>query len=514
MTHVQAGEMNGMVPPQAVDLEKSVLGALMLDQQALYGAVDKIHEGLFYKSEHQVMFAAIKKLVNCGKEVDMLTVADELRREGKLEQAGGAYYITQLTQNVVSAAHIEYHLQILTEKFMQREVIRTSTESIRDAYDETCDAIKVLDDAQKRLMEVSELSFRRDTTTMDSLMEEVEKKLIDGKQDEDYSLPTGFVDLDRMTSGFQPGQLIILAARPAMGKTACGLTMARNIAMDFKKPVVYFSLEMTGVELVARLLASEAEIPATKLKKATTLSAMEKQRLSDKIYELRQAPLFIDDTSGIDIFEMRAKCRRLHQRHKIKMVFIDYLQLMNASGDAGKNRNREQEISIISRQLKEMAKELEIPVLAMSQLNRKVDERPMQIPMLSDLRESGAIEQDADIVMALHRLWKCGIDVDEQGNSTENQATLRILKHRSGDTGVVDLYFEGRYVRFSNKPIAQQTMMIESKINADIQANTNFDSTDGYRTSDYPDSYPPIDPDDTTPPPFRDNLPTADDIPF
>lgn len=476
LTHTQAGEMNGMLPPQAVELEKSILGALMLDQEALFGHIYEMHEGLFYKLEHQVIFSAIRMLVNCRYDVDMLTVVEELRREGNLEAAGGAFYISQLTSNVVSAAHMDYHLQILTEKYMQREVIRTSTESIRAAYDETCDPIQLLDDAQKSLMEVSEKSFSRDSQSMDILMTNAEKSFLSDKQEDDRSVLSGFMELDRRIAGFQPGTLIILAARPAMGKTACGLTMAKNIAVNFKKPVAYFSLEMTGDELVARLLSAEAEIPASKLRKSANLNKFEKERLADKILALRKAPLYIDDSAGIDIFQMRAKCRRLKQRYGIKMVFIDYLQLMNGAPDASRNRNREQEISNISRQLKEMSKELEIPVLAMSQLSRKVEERPMAIPMLSDLRESGAIEQDADIVMAIHRPEKYGIEQDDNGNSTHSLANIHILKFRSGDTGICPLMFEGKYVRFGDFPVVPESVTIDSKMNAEIQPNRDFDN--------------------------------------
>lgn len=290
---MQAGEINGMVPPQAVELEKSVLGSLMLDEEARYGHIFDMHEGLFYKEEHKTIFCAIRSLVNSNHEVDILTVVEELRREGKLEQAGGAFYVSKLTENVVSSAHIEYHLQILTEKFMQREIIRASTESIKEAYDETCDAVQLLDDAQKKLMEVSEMSFKREGQSMTVLMQAAEHKLISDQKQEDHSVLSGFMDLDRYTSGFQPGTLIILAARPAMGKTACGLTIARNAAMDFNKPVAYFSLEMTGEELSARLLASEARIPASKLKKTGCLEEWEKKKLKEKILLLSTAPLYV-----------------------------------------------------------------------------------------------------------------------------------------------------------------------------------------------------------------------------
>ena len=479
MTNIQVGELNGMVPPQAVELEKSVLGALMLDQEALYSHIYDMHEGLFYKMEHQIIFAAIRILVNCRYDVDMLTVVEELRREGNLEGAGGAFYISQLTANVVTAAHMDYHLQILTEKYMQREVIRTATESIKAAYEETCDAVQLLDDAQKNLLEVSEKSFNRNSQSMDALMSNAERTLLSDKPEDDRSILTGFIELDRRIAGFQPGTLIILAARPAMGKTACGLTMAKNIAVNFNKPVVYFSLEMTGDELVTRLLSAEAEIPASKLRKSSTLNKFEKERIADKITRLRKAPLFIDDSAGIDIYQMRAKCRKLKQRHDIKMVFIDYLQLMSGAPDANRNRNREQEISNISRQLKEMSKELEIPVLAMSQLSRKVEDRPMAIPQLADLRESGAIEQDADIVMAIHRPEKYGIEQDEMGNSTVNLANIHILKYRSGETGVCPLMFEGKYVRFRDFPVFNEPVIYDSKMNSEIRPNDSFDNLAG-----------------------------------
>ena len=528
MTYAQAGEINGMVPPQAVELEKSVLGALMLNQEALFGHIYDMHEGLFYKTEHQVIFSAIRMLVNCKHDVDMLTVVEELRREGNLEAAGGAFYVSQLTSNVVSAAHMEYHLQILTEKYMQREVIRTSTESIKAAYDETCDAVQLLDDAQKSLMEVSEKSFSRESQSMDALMSNAEKTFLSDKAEDDRSVLSGFMELDRRIAGFQPGTLVILAARPGMGKTACGLTMAKNIAVNFHKPVAYFSLEMTGDELVARLLSAEAGIPASKLRKSANLNKFEKDRLADRILALRKAPLYIDDSAGIDIFQMRAKCRRLKQRYGIKMVFIDYLQLMSGAPDANRNRNREQEISNISRQLKEMSKELEIPVLAMSQLSRKVDERPMAIPILSDLRESGAIEQDADIVMAIHRPEKYDIMVDDHGNSTANLANIHILKFRSGNPDICPLMFEGNYVRFRDFPVIGEPVIIDSKMNAEIRPNDNFDNPAKELQVDNDGNpifvnggLPPIE--DNTPPPVIppakppqsfNQMPPDDDLPW
>ena len=376
--------------------------------------------------------------------------------------------------------------------------------------------VQLLDDAQKGLMEVSEKSFSRDSQSMDSLMSNAQKTFLSEKPEDDRSVLSGFMELDRRIAGFQPGTLIILAARPAMGKTACGLTMAKNIAVNFHNPVAYFSLEMTGDELVARLLSAETEIPASRLRKSANLNKFEKERMADKILSLRKAPLYIDDSAGIDIFQMRAKCRRLKQRYGIKMVFIDYLQLMNGAPDANRNRNREQEISNISRQLKEMSKELEIPVLAMSQLSRKVEDRPMAIPMLSDLRESGAIEQDADIVMAIHRPEKYGMEQDENGNSTVNLANIDILKFRSGDTGVCPLRVEGKYVRFRDFPVFNEPVIYDSKMNAEIKPNDNFDNPAGEMQvdNDGNPSLPPKIEDKTEPPYIPPQMPTDNDLDF
>lgn len=471
---LSAFEINGKVPPQALELEKSVLGALMLDKDKLFSVLDKLHEGLFYKTEHQTIYNAIRHLVNGNKDVDILTVTQQLLKEGKMEDAGGSYYLSTLTNNVVSAAHIEYHIHILAEKYMKRELIRTSTDCIRDAYDETTDAIDLVDKAEKNLMEVSELSFKGESMTMDSLVGDFEKRLNSKDENDDYGVMSGFVELDRLTSGFQPGSLVILAARPAMGKTACGLSMARNVAVQFGKPVAYFSLEMTGDELLMRLLAAEAEIPVGRLKRISSLRESEKDTLVNTMMSLKNAPIFIDDSQGLDIFELRAKCRRLKMRHDIQMVIIDYLQLMTSSSEALRNRNREQEVSAISRQLKEMAKELKLPVIAMAQLARRVDDRPMGIPTLADLRESGSIEQDADIVIAIHRPIVYGMTEDENGNSTENLANLRVLKHRSGELGVASLCFEGKYVRFSD---FRNEQILESRMNSDIRPNNDFDSS-------------------------------------
>ena len=483
ISYAQAFDLNGNTPPQAVALEEGVLGALMLDQTALINAIETLHVDYFYKPEHQAVYRAIRKLFEQSQPVDLLTVVERLRQDGELEAAGGAYAVSKLTENVVSAAHIEYHIRVLSEKFIQREMIRISTETITQAYDETTDVVDLLDRTEQRLMDINDKNFRSDyhpmgdfvTIAMEQIKEAGEKS--DGLS----GLESGFVDLDRMTAGFQPGTLIILAARPAMGKTACALSMARNMAIDFHKPVAFFSLEMTGQELAMRLISSEARLPGDKLKRGH-LAPYEQEQLKRGAQPLGSAPIYIDDTPQLTIFELRAKARRLKQRYDIQMIFIDYLQLMTSGTADNRNGNREQEISMISRQLKSLSKELGIPVLAMSQLSRAVENRVGNKPQLSDLRESGAIEQDADIVIFIYRPEYYGIQEDDHG-STAGMADLLVAKHRSGGTGEVRLRFVKEFARFENAPkfgdadaaalMPQNTafdggsMIVDSKMNVD-----------------------------------------------
>ena len=450
MTYDQAFSLNGNTPPQAVALEESVLGALMLDQSALINSIELLHPEYFYKPEHQAIFRAIRKLFELSQPVDILTVVERLRQDGELEMAGGSYAVSKLTENVVSAAHIEYHIRVLSEKYIQREMIRVSTETIREAYDETTDVVNLLDKTEQRLMDINDKNFRSDYHPVgDFVGQALDQVQEAGKNADGLSgIETGFIDLDRITAGFHPGTLIILAARPAMGKTACSMSMARNMAVDFKKPVAFFSLEMSGAELAMRLIQGEARIEGEKLKKGR-LAPHEKEQLKVAAQRISGAPLYIDDTPGLTIFELRAKARRLKQRFDIQMIFIDYLQLMSSGNADNRNGNREQEISMISRQLKALSKELNIPVLAMSQLSRAVEARTGNKPQLSDLRESGAIEQDADIVMFIYRPEYYGIQEDSQG-STAGKADLLISKHRSGSTGEVRMNFIPKYVRFEN----------------------------------------------------------------
>lgn len=440
----------GKLPPQAVDLEEAVLGALMLEKNALSEVIDILKPDSFYKESHQKIYQAIFNLFQHTSPIDLLTVTAELRKMGALEIVGGAYYITQLTDRVVSAANIEYHARIISQKYIQRELIKVSTEIINSSYDETSDIFELLDHAEKSLFDIAQNNLRRDSRKMDDIMREAiaNLEMLRDKTDGLTGIPSGLTALDRMTSGWQPSDLVIIAARPAMGKTAFVLSVARNAAVDHDKPVVVFSLEMSSVQLVNRLIAGETEIEQEKLKKGT-LADHEWQQLHSRIGRLTEAPLIIDDTPALNVFEFRAKCRRLKAQHDIQMVIVDYLQLMHGKAD-GKGGNREQEIGSISRALKSVAKELNIPVLALSQLSRAVESRPgnSKRPMLSDLRESGSIEQDADMVLFLYRPEYYGLTEDEEGRPTAGIGEVIIAKHRNGETGIVPLRFIGKYVKF------------------------------------------------------------------
>lgn len=441
----------GKLPPQALDLEEAVLGALMLEKDALSAVIDILNPNVFYKDSHQKIFEAIQALFQKSSPIDILTVTAQLRQQGDLEMIGGAYYITELTNRVASAANIEYHARIISQKFIQRELIRISTEIISNAYEDTTDIFDLLDHAEKNLFEIAQNNLRRDSRKMDDIIRESLENLekIKDKVDGLTGVPSGFTVLDRMTSGWQPSDLVIIAARPAMGKTAFVLSCARNAAVQFNKPVVFFSLEMSSVQLVNRLISGETEIEQEKIRKGN-LAEWEWQQLHSKIGKLTDAPLFIDDTPALNIFEFRAKCRRLKAQYDIQMIIIDYLQLMHGKSD-GKGGNREQEIGSISRALKSVAKELNVPVIALSQLSRAVENRPggSKKPMLSDLRESGSIEQDADMVLFLYRPEYYGI-TEEEGRSMVGIGEVIVAKHRNGETGTVPLRFIGKYVKFAD----------------------------------------------------------------
>lgn len=476
---------HGRVPPQATDLEEVVLGALMLQKEAINAVIDILQPEVFYKEAHQKIFAAIKSLFTKSEPVDILTVTNELKFAGELEIIGGPYYISQLTNRVVSSANIEFHARIILQKHIQRELIRISSEIIRDAYEDTTDVFDLLDKAEANLFAVSESNLRRSFSTMPDLVN-IAIKDIENARLSDNSLrgvPSGYSQLDRITQGWQKSDLIILAARPSMGKTALALNLARNAAVSFNKPVAFFSLEMSSVQLVTRLISSESFLPAEKLRKGD-LAQYEWQQLTTKIAPLVQAKMYIDDTPQLSVFELRAKCRRLKEQFQIQMVFVDYLQLMTTGGE--NKGNREQEISNISRSLKSLAKELDIPVLALSQLSRSVESRPgSKKPILSDLRESGAIEQDADMVIFIYRPEYYGLTEDGENNNTQGLAVINIAKHRNGKLGDVNLKFVGQYARFEdpenyqtqpaelapNTGFELQTRVVSSRMNDDFSMN-------------------------------------------
>ncbi len=443
-------QLTGKLPPQAIDMEEAVLGALMLDKNAVANVIDISHPDCFYTESHQKVYHAIQTLFHQTKPIDILTVTQQLRAHGDLEIVGGAYYITSLTNRIASSANVEYHARIVLQKFLQRELIRISGETIRDAYEDTTDVLELLDKAERNLFAISESNLRRKYQDMQTLVKKaIEEVEVASKADGGVKgVPSGFTDLDRITAGWQKSDLIIVAARPGMGKTAFVLSLARNAAVDFKRPVAFFSLEMSSVQLVNRLVSSETEINSEKLKRGE-LERHEWEQLNRKVSPLTSAPIYIDDTPALTVFELRAKCRRLAAEKKIELIIIDYLQLMSGGGD-NKNGNREQEISHISRSLKSIAKELEVPIIALSQLSRAVESRAGQAkrPQLSDLRESGAIEQDADMVMFIYRPEYYGLSELEDHTPSDNIAEIIVAKNRSGSLKTVNLKFLGHLTKF------------------------------------------------------------------
>jgi len=442
----------GKVPPQVIELEEAVLGALMLEKDALTAVIDILKPVSFYKDQHQEIFKAIVDLFNNSDPVDLLTVTQNLRENGKLEFVGGPYYITELTTRVNSAANIEYHARKISEQSIKRELITISAEIQQDAYEDTTDVFQLLDRAEQSLFEISESHIRKNYSDMRSVMRTAITELEAKKTQKDgiTGVPSGFLKLDQATSGWQKSDLIVLAARPGMGKTALVVTALRNAAIDFQKPVAIFSLEMSATQLVNRMISAEAELENDKIRKGQ-LKDYEWEQLVHKTAKLTEAPIYIDDTPAISILELRAKCRRLKAKHDVQLIIVDYLQLM--SGDAskigGSLGNREQEIASISRALKSIAKELEVPVIAISQLSRAVETRGGdKRPQLSDLRESGSIEQDADLVIFLYRPEYYKITEDEDGTPTQGLAEVIIAKHRNGSLDTIKLKFISRFTKF------------------------------------------------------------------
>lgn len=457
----------GKIPPQAVDLEEVVLGAMMIDKKGVDEIIDILHADVFYKTAHKHIFEAIIKLFENTEAIDLLTVSNQLRKDGKLEQSGGEYYLVQLTQKVSSSAHIEFHARIILQKFIQRSLIKISNEIIEQSYDEATDVFDLLDTAESKLYEVTQGNIKRSSETAHSLVIQAKNRIQEISNKEGLSgVPSGFDKLDKLTSGWQPSDLIIIAARPGMGKTALTLSMARNIAVQHNIPVAFFSLEMSAVQLITRLISSETGLSSEKLRTGN-LETHEWEQLNVKVKDLEKAPLFIDDSPSLSIFDLRAKARRLSSQHGIKLLVVDYLQLMTA-GSSVKGGNREQEISTISRNLKALAKELNIPVIALSQLSRAVETRGgSKRPLLSDLRESGAIEQDADIVSFIYRPEYYKIDEwdDEERSPTAGQGEFIVAKHRNGGLESVRLKFVGHLGKFDNLDDFDSPFEFNSKMN-------------------------------------------------
>jgi len=440
----------GKVQPQATDLEEAVLGAIMLDKDAFTVVLDILRPSSFYTDAHNLIYNAMMQLFERSQPIDLLTVMEELKKSGDLQAAGGAAYLAELTNKVASAANIEFHARIIAQKHIRRQMIQVSSRIFQDAFEDTTDVFELLDDAEQGLFSIGEQNMSRSYDKMSSLAAKMLQQLEELKDREEglTGVPSGFSDLDRLTSGWQPSDLVIIAARPGMGKTSFVLSMARNATADFGKGVAVFSLEMSALQLAQRIISIEAEIPGSKLRTGK-LEEYEWQQLHSAIERISEAPLFIDDTPGINVFELRAKCRRLKMQHDIQLIIIDYLQLMSGGID-NQRGNREQEISSISRALKGMAKELNVPVIALSQLSRAVEIRGgSKRPQLSDLRESGAIEQDADFVSFIYRPEYYQILEDEEGQSLKGIAEIIVSKNRHGALKTIKLKFTDQFARFS-----------------------------------------------------------------
>ncbi len=459
----------GKIPPQATDLEEVVLGAMMIDKKGVDEVIDILHPDAFYKDSHRYIYEAIFKLFESSEPVDLLTVSSQLRKDERLEAVGGDFYLIKLTQKVASSAHIEFHARIILQKYIQRSLIKISSEIIEDAYSDATDVFDLLDSAEAKLYEVTQGNLKRSAETAQNLVIQAKKKIEEISNKDGLSgIPSGFDKVDRLTSGWQPSDLIIIAARPGMGKTALTLSMARNMAVNSNIPVAFFSLEMSSVQLITRLISSETGLSSEKLRTGR-LEKHEWEQLNVKVKALENAPLFIDDTPSLSIFDLRAKARRLASQHKIRLVVIDYLQLMTAGGSQ-KGGNREQEISTISRNLKALAKELNVPVIALSQLSRAVETRGgSKRPILSDLRESGAIEQDADIVSFIYRPEYYKIDEwdDEERTPTQGQAEFIVAKHRNGGLDNIRLKFIAQLGKFDNLDDFDSPFEFQSKMNID-----------------------------------------------
>ncbi len=480
----------GHLQPQALDVEKVVLGALMIDKDAYAVVCEILYPESFYEPRNQMVYSAIRDLSMAERPVDMVT--DQLAKNGTLEEVGGPVYISELSSRVASSANIEYHARIIAQKYLARQLISFSSGIQTKALDETVDVDELMQEAEGSLFELSQRNMKKDYTQIDPVIKNAVDVIQKAAANKDglTGVPTGYHKLDDITSGWQPSDLVIIAGRPAMGKTSFALSMAKNIAADYKVPMAFFSLEMSNVQLVNRLISNCCEIQGSKILNGQ-LQPDEWERLDKRMNGLLGAPLYVDDTPGLSVFELRTKARRLVREHGVKIIMIDYLQLMNANGM--RFSSRQEEVSTISRSLKGLAKELDVPILALSQLNRGVESREGlegKRPQLSDLRESGAIEQDADMVLFVHRPEYYHIFQDDHGRDLHGMAQIIIAKHRKGATGDVLLTFRGEFTRFENPEDTRLRggggtggEILGSKINGDM---------DGGMSGGLPDDYDPF----------------------
>ena len=471
---VGANEM-GKLPPQAQELEDSVLGALMIEKEAFGTVADLLRPEVFYKDQNRLVFEAIRELAVNDQPIDILSVGEKLKSKGTLEKAGGAVYLADLTRRVASTAHLHYHAEIIAKKATARDLISMAAQIEEKAFDETQDIDDLMQEAEAGIFEITQRSQKRSVTQVDIVIEEAFARMEKAAKNTGNisGIPSGFHALDKITSGWQTPDLIIIAARPAMGKTAFVLSMAKNIAVDRGIPTAIFSLEMSNVQLVNRLIMNVCELEGDKIKTGK-MSKEDKLRLNTKINIMKGKPLYMDDTPSLSIYELRSKARKLVNEHGVKLIIIDYLQLMNAQGSSF--GSREQEVSIISRGLKGLAKELDIPIIALSQLNRGVEARTGiegKTPQLSDLRESGAIEQDADMVCFIHRPEYYRIFNDEKsGKDLRGLAQIIVAKHRNGATDSIWLRFRGKYAKFQNEDDAFDSNELDGPMLPDSGAVT------------------------------------------
>ncbi|KGI59659.1 MULTISPECIES: replicative DNA helicase [unclassified Prevotella] len=486
----------GHLQPQALDVEQVVLGALMIDKDAFSIVSEILRPETFYEPRNQKVYQAIQNLNMSERPVDILTVSEELKHAGTLDDVGGAQYIVDLSSHVASSANIEFHAHILAQKFLARQLISFASKIETKAFDETVDVDELMQEAEGNLFEISQKNMKQDYTQIDPVVQQAIEILQKASANSGglTGISTGYTKLDEMTSGWQKSDLVIIAGRPAMGKTSFALSVAKNIAVDSRVPIAFFSLEMNNVQLVNRLISNTCEIGGNKILNGQ-LSPDEWSRLDKNVRKLTGSPIYIDDTPGLSVFELRTKARRLVREKGVKIIMIDYLQLMNANGM--KFGSRQEEVSTISRSLKGLAKELDIPILALSQLNRTVENRDGlegKRPQLSDLRESGAIEQDADMVIFVHRPEYYHIFEDEKGNDLHGMAQIIIAKHRKGATGDVLLTFKGEFTRFQNPEAAPAAPPMEGGEVLGSRMN-------GIPSGDFPssDNLPPIPPSDVMP---------------